>query len=109
MKKSLILFVLLSLSVVMRANGDPVAERSALTLARTPVAVHVPEVKLLDEQCRFTLRDGYTEVEVRYLLHNRSAKDFRQKVKEITIRITAVKPGKKYNDLCVSEIILLGD
>jgi hypothetical protein len=35
--------------------------------------------------------------------------DFRQKVKEITIRITAVKPGKKYNDLCISEIILIGD
>ena len=78
MRKSLILFVLLLFGAVLRANGDPVAERSALTLARTPVAVHVPEVKLLDEQCHFTLRDGYTEVEVRYLLHNQSAKDFRQ-------------------------------
>ena len=78
MRKSLILFVLLSFGAVLRANGDPVAERSALTLARTPVAVLVPEVKLLDEQCHFTLRDGYTEVEVRYLLHNQSAKDFRQ-------------------------------
>lgn len=77
MKKSLILFLLLSLGAVMRANGDPVAERSALTLARTPMAVHVPEVKLLDEQCRFALHDGYTEVEVRYLLHNRSQRDFK--------------------------------
>ena len=28
---------------------------------------------------------------------------------EITIAISNVKKGKKYNDLCVSEIILVGD
>lgn len=70
--------MLLTTTVILRANGDPVAEYSALTLARMPVAVHVPEVKLLDEQCRFILRDGFTEVEVLYLLHNQSDKDFHQ-------------------------------
>ena len=77
MKKSLILLMLLVVNVVLRANGDPVAERSALTLARTPEAVHVPEVQLLDESCRFTLHATRTDVEVRYLLHNRSQQDFR--------------------------------
>lgn len=77
MKKYLIFLFLLTESTLLWANGDPVAERSALTLSRTPVAVHVPEVKLLDEHCLFTLHDGYTEVEVRYLLYNHSAKDFK--------------------------------
>ena len=77
MKKTILLTALLSLAFALHANGDPVAERSALTLSRTPVAVHVPEVKLLDEHCVFTLHDGYTEVEVRYLLHNQSTKDFK--------------------------------
>ena len=67
------------MAVVMQllANGDPVAEHSALTLARTPIAVHIPEIKLLDEQCFFTLHDGYVEVSVRYLLHNNSNRDFK--------------------------------
>ena len=62
--------------VTAKANGDPVATRSAMTLSCTPVAVHIPEVKMLDERCSFVLRDGYTEVEVRYLLFNQSDKDF---------------------------------
>lgn len=61
----------------IKANGDPVATRSAMTLSCTPVAVHIPEVKLLDERCLFVLRDGFTEVEVRYLLCNNSKKNFR--------------------------------
>lgn len=77
MKKLLILMLLLLVGASLWANGDPVAERSALTLARTPVAVHVPEVQLLDESCRFTLHATRTDVEVRYLLHNRSQQDFR--------------------------------
>ena len=77
MKKFLILMLLLVVGASLCANGDPVAERSALTLARTPVAVHVPEVQLLDERCRFTLHATRTDVEVRYLLHNRSQQDFR--------------------------------
>ena len=77
MKRLITVALLLVGSLTLRANGDPVAERSALTLARTPVAVHVPEVKLLDERCLFTLRNGYTEVEVRYLLYNQSNKNFK--------------------------------
>ena len=66
MKKFVLLAILLATTVAAKANGDPVAERSAMTLSRTPVAVHIPEVKLLDERCRFILRDGYTDVEVRW-------------------------------------------
>ncbi|MBO7489856.1 MAG: hypothetical protein J6T88_06235 [Bacteroidales bacterium] len=78
MKKTIILFTMLFVALCsIKANGDPVATRSAMTLSCTPVAVHIPEVKLLDERCRFVLRDGYTEVEVRYLLYNNSKKDLR--------------------------------
>ena len=59
------------------ANGDPVAIKSALTLSRTPVAVHVSEVQVVNEQCRFLLGSGYVDVEVRYTLHNRSKKAFK--------------------------------
>ena len=76
MRRFVLLFMLLVSSIVAMANGDPVATRSAITLSCTPVAVHIPEVKLLDERCRFILRDGYTDVEVRYLLYNHSDKNF---------------------------------
>ena len=76
MKRTFLLVILLFAGVLAKANGDPVAYRSAMTLSCTPVAVHIPEVKLLDERCRFILRDGYTDVEVRYLLYNNSKKDF---------------------------------
>lgn len=58
------------------ANGDPVSVRSAITLSPTPVAVHVPEVQLVDEVVSFVPRDRYMEVTVRYLFHNRSARSF---------------------------------
>ncbi len=75
--KRIFLFVsLLVTGIAAMANGDPVSYRSALALSRTPVAVHVPQVQLLDEQCRFTLGYGYTDVEVRYLLWNRSDSSF---------------------------------
>ena len=77
MKRTVLLVILLFAGVLAKANGDPVAYRSAMTLSCTPVAVHIPEVKLLDERCRFILRDGYTDVEVRYLLYNQSNRDFR--------------------------------
>ncbi|MBP5548842.1 MAG: hypothetical protein J6X58_08145 [Bacteroidales bacterium] len=77
MKRIVLLIILLAATLIVNANGDPVAIRSAMTLSRTPVAVHIPEVKMLDESCRFVLRDGYTEVEVRYLLYNQSDKDFK--------------------------------
>ena len=77
MKKTIILSAMLFVALCsIKANGDPVATRSAMTLSRTPVAVHIPEVKMLDERCRFVLCDGYTEVEVHYLLYNHSDKDF---------------------------------
>lgn len=77
MKNRFVLFsALFALVSSAFANGDPVAYRSALTLSRTPVAVHVPQVQLLDEQCRFVLGDGYTNVEVRYLLYNKSDSNF---------------------------------
>ena len=59
------------------ANGDPVAVTSAITLSSSPVAVHVPEVQMLNEQVLFVPNGKYTEVTVRYLLHNQSKKDFK--------------------------------
>ena len=46
MRRLLFFAAALLATLTLRANGDPVAKRSALTLARTPVAVHVPEVGL---------------------------------------------------------------
>lgn len=75
-RRILTLALLLALAGRVCANGDPVAVRSALTLSPTPVAVHVPEVQLVDEQVSFMPRGLYTEVVVRYLLHNRSNRSF---------------------------------
>ena len=75
-KRFLTLALLLASATAVRANGDPVAVRSALTLSPTPVAVHVPEVQLIDEHATFVPRGLYTEVTVRYLLHNRSSRSF---------------------------------
>ena len=72
----LTLALMLASVVVVRANGDPVAVRSALTLSPTPVAIHVPEVQLVDEHVSFVPRGLYTEVVVRYLLHNHSNRPF---------------------------------
>ncbi len=72
----LTLALMLASAVVVRANGDPVAVRSALTLSPTPVAIHVPEVQLVDEHVSFVPRGLYTEVVVRYLLHNHSNRPF---------------------------------
>jgi hypothetical protein len=77
MKQKLLNFFVLTLSVLIGyGNGDPVAVHSALTLSPTPVAVHVPEVQLVDEVVTFTPRDRYMEVTVRYLLHNHSDRTF---------------------------------
>lgn len=59
-------------------NGDPVAVTSAITLSSSPVAVHVPEVQMLNEQVLFVPNGKYTEVTIRYLLHNQSKKDFKE-------------------------------
>ena len=75
-KGFLTLALMLASVMVVWANGDPVAVRSALTLSPTPVAIHVPEVQLVDEQVSFMPRGLYTEVVVRYLLHNHSNRPF---------------------------------
>lgn len=72
----LTLAMMLASVMVVWANGDPVAVRSAITLSPTPVAVHVPEVQLVDEVVYFTPRGRYMDVTVRYLLHNRSSRSF---------------------------------
>ena len=55
MKQKLLIFFLLALSgLIGYGNGDPVAVHSALTLSPTPVAVHIPEVQLVDEVVTFT-------------------------------------------------------
>ncbi len=74
---NILLLLLAGTSVQMVcANGDPVAVRSAITLSPTPVAVHVPEVQLVDEVVSFVPRDRYMEVTVRYLFHNKSSRSF---------------------------------
>ena len=75
-RRILTLALLLASAISAWANGDPVAVRSALTLSPTPVAVHIPEVQLVDEHISFVPHDRYMEVTVRYLLHNRSARSF---------------------------------
>ncbi|MBP5677264.1 MAG: hypothetical protein J6W88_02060 [Bacteroidales bacterium] len=75
-RRILTLALLLASAVVVRANGDPVAVRSALTLSPTPVAVRVSEVQLIDEHVTFVPRGLYTDVIVRYLLHNHSDRSF---------------------------------
>ncbi len=77
-KRPLMLAAVLAAALPLLANGDPVVMRSALFLSRNPVAVRVPEVKLLDERCTVALHDGYADVGVRYLLHNHSSRDLRQ-------------------------------
>ncbi|MCR5550710.1 MAG: hypothetical protein K6F40_07235 [Bacteroidales bacterium] len=76
--RSLTTTLLLCFSIAVAfANGDPVAVTSAITLSSSPVAVHVPEVQMLNEQVLFVPNGKYTEVTVRYLLHNQSKKDFK--------------------------------
>jgi len=77
MKKSTLITICLLLAAgTAKANGDPVAVHSAITLSPTPVAVHVPEVQLIDEYVTFVPSGLYTTVMVRYLLHNRSSRSF---------------------------------
>lgn len=76
----IVCFMCFSLATLMaftaHANGDPVAAHSAITLSPTPMAVHVPEVQLIDEVVSFVPHDCFMEVTVRYLLHNRSNRSF---------------------------------
>lgn len=78
-----IVFSLLALALTLVAtqqavaNGDPVATFSALGLARTPVAVHIPEVQLVDELVEITPTGWHTTVKVTYKLKNNSTKAFK--------------------------------
>ncbi len=76
MKKTVLALLCLLMSSSLWANGDPVAEYSAMTLSRTPVAVHVPEVQLMQESLEVTPMGTYTHVHVAYLLRNTSDKRF---------------------------------
>lgn len=78
MKRSLsLIFMLLVCSMAAWANGGPTYVYSSLTLSRAPVMRHVPEVKLVHEDVRFMPQGDVTEVRVRYVLHNRSDRDFK--------------------------------
>lgn len=76
MKKNITLLFCLLMSEFLWANGDPVASFSAITLSRTPVAIHVPEVQLMQESLEITPMGAYTHVHVAYLLRNTSDKHF---------------------------------
>ena len=77
--RSLTTTLLLCFSIAVAfANGDPVAVTSAITLSSSPVAVHVPEVQILNEQVKFVPNGKHTDVVVRYLLQNQSKKDFKE-------------------------------
>lgn len=77
-KLALLSFIALTIiPISVKANGGPVAELSALTLSRTPMMRHCPEVQLLREEVCFIPLYRYTMVEVRYLLHNTTAKELK--------------------------------
>ena len=76
MKKTLLTILSLLSAGLLWANGDPVAEFSAMRLSRTPVAVHIPEGQLIQENLDITPMGDYTQVHVRYLLRNTSSKPF---------------------------------
>ncbi|MDE6857204.1 MAG: hypothetical protein K2J33_00485 [Alistipes sp.] len=55
------------------ANGDPVAFQSALLRSGNPTPRTVSEIRVVSERLRIVPHGLYTDVEVRYLLHNASA------------------------------------
>ena len=65
-RKTILLHLCRLLPSLLWANGDPVASFSAMTLSRTPVAVHVPEVQLMQESLEITPMGTYTHVHVTY-------------------------------------------
>lgn len=76
MKRTSTLLLLAILATKAFANGDPVVEYSALTLSRTPVSRHIPEIQIVHEWLDIYPADMHTRVHVRYRLHNTSDKDF---------------------------------
>lgn len=61
----------------MWANGDPVASFSAITLSKNPKAKSIPGVQLLQEKLYIRPEGCYTQVTVKYLLHNSTHRNFR--------------------------------
>ena len=59
----------LLLSVIVFANGDPVAEYCALTLSKTPVPRAIPEIQIEREDLNIELMDGCARIKVDYVLH----------------------------------------
>lgn len=76
MKRIFLAFAFVSWTLNMFANGDPVVEFSAMTLSRTPVSRHIPEIQIVHEWLDIYPADMHTRVHVRYRLHNTSDKDF---------------------------------
>lgn len=76
MKRIFLAFAFVSWTLSMFANGDPVVEFSAMTLSRTPVSRHIPEIQIVHEWLDIYPADMHTRVHVRYRLHNTSDKDF---------------------------------
>jgi len=58
------------------SNGDPVSIYSALTLSRTPQPIKIPDIQLIQENIIFTPQGQYSQVYVKYLLHNKSKRDY---------------------------------
>lgn len=67
----------LLLSVIVFANGDPVAEYCALTLSKTPVPRAIPEIQIEREDLNIELMDGCARIKVDYVLRNTSNKKFK--------------------------------
>jgi len=58
------------------ADGDPVAFRSALFRSGSPASLTIADIGVVGERLRIVPHGPYTDVEVRYLLHNGSARDY---------------------------------
>ena len=77
MKRYSLLFTLLFVAMWTFANGDPVIEHSSMTVSRTPISRHIPEIQIAYERLDITPADQYTHIEVLYRLRNTSRRTFR--------------------------------
>lgn len=76
MKRLCLLLLFAGTACLSWANGDPVAQFSALTLSNHPVGRHIPEIRLNDEHLMILGKGKYTRYKVTYTLSNNSDKDF---------------------------------
>lgn len=67
---------LLAAAATVRANGDPVAFQSALLRSGHPAPRDIADIRIVSERLRIVPRGLSTDVEVRYLLHNFSDRDY---------------------------------